>query len=232
MSKAKLSTKAQVSLASVILVAALTPVVAHAAPGQDQGNANANSSSGNSASGNHGSGNSAGRGSNPGSNSASGTSGSGTSGPGILGLGTSGTPAVSPSTRSAANVNVNPSPNPAASSSSSTPSGNSTRGATVPGASRSAAATADEPCANNSCGPVLQGIYNLVKVTVQIGGEITYGFLDTTAGVLKLTGNYLNTIPIIGPVIGNVFLVVADATQKLAYAVAEATKVGPYSTTS
>jgi hypothetical protein len=69
-----------------------------------------------------------------------------------------------------------------------------------------------------------------VKVTVQIAGTITYGLLDTTAGVIKLVGQYISTIPVIGPPIGNFFIAVADATENVAYAVARATHVGPYST--
>ncbi|KAA0110327.1 hypothetical protein CIW47_09120 [Mycolicibacterium sp. P1-5] len=67
-------------------------------------------------------------------------------------------------------------------------------------------------------------------MVVQIAGQITYGFLDTTAGVLHLTGAYLANIPVIGPPIGNFFDVIGDVTQNAAYAVAKATHVGPYST--
>lgn len=67
-------------------------------------------------------------------------------------------------------------------------------------------------------------------MTVQIGAQLTYGFLDTTAGVLKLAGEFISTIPIIGPVIGNVFIVVSDSLNNAAYAVAQTFKVGPYLT--
>ncbi|BBY59374.1 hypothetical protein [Mycolicibacterium sarraceniae] len=67
-------------------------------------------------------------------------------------------------------------------------------------------------------------------MTVQVAGTIVYGFLDSTAGVLNIVGEAVTSIPIIGPPIGNAFIVVGDATQRAAYAVAQATRVGPYRT--
>ena len=69
-----------------------------------------------------------------------------------------------------------------------------------------------------------------MTVAVKIFGTITYGVLDTVAGVIRLTGQAISEIPVIGPPIGKVFTAVADGTQRIAYAVAEATHVGPYST--
>ncbi len=67
-----------------------------------------------------------------------------------------------------------------------------------------------------------------MKVTVQIGAQLVWGVLDTTAGVIKLVGEGISVIPIIGPPIGNFFIAVADATHNVAYAVAQNFKVGPY----
>jgi hypothetical protein len=113
-----------------------------------------------------------------------------------------------------------PGPAPGASTTTEAP-------ATVGPATAAAPKAAATPKANANANPVK----NLITVAVKITGTIVYGTLDTVAGVIRLTGQAITQIPVIGPPIGKVFVAVADATQKVAYAVAEATHVGPYSTT-
>lgn len=216
MVKIAVSKKVQGTLASVIVATAatVTPIVAHAAPtsgqtAQDESTSDSNtaSSTGSRPNGRGGAGN----------QSNAGASDSGT------------TPAPRPNaprSRAARPAAATPGSGTAVDPTPSAPSNSSA----TPGTGSVAPVAPSGPSADSSAAAAadLGPIGNLIQVTVQVGAQLTYGFLDTTAGVLKLVGNYITTIPIIGPAIGNVFIVVSDSFNNAAYAVAKTFHVGPY----